>query len=51
LPRCLMRPECRAAASAPVTVRVGPSPSDERDASHTTPEAPEVQRPAARDGR
>jgi UDP-N-acetylmuramoyl-L-alanyl-D-glutamate--2,6-diaminopimelate ligase len=27
-----------------VTVRVGPSPSDERDASHTTPEAPEVQR-------
>ncbi len=27
-----------------VTVRVGPSPTDERDASHTTPEAPEVQR-------
>jgi len=27
-----------------VTVRVGPNPSDERDASHTTPEAPEVQR-------
>ena len=27
-----------------VTVRVGPSPSDERDAAHTTPEAPEVQR-------
>jgi UDP-N-acetylmuramoyl-L-alanyl-D-glutamate--2,6-diaminopimelate ligase len=27
-----------------VTVRVGPSASDERDASHTTPEAPEVQR-------
>ena len=27
-----------------VTVRVGPNPTDERDASHTTPEAPEVQR-------
>jgi UDP-N-acetylmuramoyl-L-alanyl-D-glutamate--2,6-diaminopimelate ligase len=27
-----------------VTVRVGPDPTDERDASHTTPEAPEVQR-------
>jgi UDP-N-acetylmuramoyl-L-alanyl-D-glutamate--2,6-diaminopimelate ligase len=27
-----------------VTVRVGPAPSDERDASHTTPEAPEIQR-------
>ncbi|HXT71488.1 MAG TPA: UDP-N-acetylmuramyl-tripeptide synthetase, partial [Vicinamibacterales bacterium] len=27
-----------------VTVRVGPNPSDERDASHTTPESPEVQR-------
>jgi UDP-N-acetylmuramoyl-L-alanyl-D-glutamate--2,6-diaminopimelate ligase len=27
-----------------VTVRVGPHPTDERDASHTTPEAPEVQR-------
>ena len=27
-----------------VTVRTGPAPSDERDASHTTPEAPEVQR-------
>ncbi len=27
-----------------VTVRVGPNPADERDASHTTPEAPEVQR-------
>jgi len=27
-----------------VTVRVGPRPSDERDASHTTPEASEVQR-------
>jgi UDP-N-acetylmuramoyl-L-alanyl-D-glutamate--2,6-diaminopimelate ligase len=27
-----------------VTVRVGPSPADERDASHTTPEASEVQR-------
>jgi len=27
-----------------VTVRVGPKPTDERDASHTTPEAPEVQR-------
>ncbi len=27
-----------------VTVRVGPNVSDERDASHTTPEAPEVQR-------
>ena len=27
-----------------VTVRVGPTPADERDASHTTPEAPEVQR-------
>ena len=27
-----------------VTVRVGPDPADERDASHTTPEAPEVQR-------
>jgi len=27
-----------------VTVRVGPGPTDERDASHTTPEAPEVQR-------
>lgn len=27
-----------------VTFRVGPSPSDERDASHTTPEASEVQR-------
>jgi UDP-N-acetylmuramoyl-L-alanyl-D-glutamate--2,6-diaminopimelate ligase len=27
-----------------VTVRVGPDPSDERDAAHTTPEAPEVQR-------
>jgi UDP-N-acetylmuramoyl-L-alanyl-D-glutamate--2,6-diaminopimelate ligase len=27
-----------------VTVRVGPKPEDERDASHTTPEAPEVQR-------
>ena len=27
-----------------VTVRVGPAPSDERDASHTTPEASEVQR-------
>ena len=27
-----------------VTVRVGPGPTDERDAAHTTPEAPEVQR-------
>ena len=27
-----------------VTFRVGPAPADERDASHTTPEAPEVQR-------
>jgi len=27
-----------------VTVRIGPDPADERDASHTTPEAPEVQR-------
>jgi UDP-N-acetylmuramoyl-L-alanyl-D-glutamate--2,6-diaminopimelate ligase len=27
-----------------VTVRVGPGPADERDAAHTTPEAPEVQR-------
>jgi UDP-N-acetylmuramoyl-L-alanyl-D-glutamate--2,6-diaminopimelate ligase len=27
-----------------VTVRVGPAPADERDASHTTPEASEVQR-------
>jgi len=27
-----------------VTVRVGPSPADERDASHTTPEAPDLQR-------
>ena len=27
-----------------VTVRVGPLPSDERDASHTTPESSEVQR-------
>jgi UDP-N-acetylmuramoyl-L-alanyl-D-glutamate--2,6-diaminopimelate ligase len=27
-----------------VTVRVGPNATDERDASHTTPEAPEVQR-------
>jgi UDP-N-acetylmuramyl tripeptide synthase len=27
-----------------VTVRTGPSPSDERDASHTTPEASELQR-------
>jgi UDP-N-acetylmuramoyl-L-alanyl-D-glutamate--2,6-diaminopimelate ligase len=27
-----------------VTIRVGPSPADERDASHTTPEASEVQR-------
>lgn len=27
-----------------VTVRVGPSPSDERDASHTTPEASDLQR-------
>ena len=27
-----------------VTVRIGPSAADERDASHTTPEAPEVQR-------
>ena len=27
-----------------VTVRVGPDPADEREASHTTPEAPEVQR-------
>ena len=27
-----------------VTVRTGPAPSDERDASHTTPEASEVQR-------
>jgi UDP-N-acetylmuramoyl-L-alanyl-D-glutamate--2,6-diaminopimelate ligase len=27
-----------------VTVRVGPEPADERDASHTTPEAPDVQR-------
>jgi len=27
-----------------VTFRVGPSPADERDASHTTPEAAEVQR-------
>jgi UDP-N-acetylmuramoyl-L-alanyl-D-glutamate--2,6-diaminopimelate ligase len=27
-----------------VTVRVGPKPTDERDASHTTPEASEVQR-------
>ncbi len=27
-----------------VTVRTGPVPSDEREASHTTPEAPEVQR-------
>ena len=26
-----------------VTVRTGPGPADERDASHTTPEAPEVQ--------
>jgi UDP-N-acetylmuramyl tripeptide synthase len=33
-----------------VTVRVGPSPSDERDASHTTPEAPE-RTAAARNGR
>src|SRR4029453_16872842 len=28
----------------PAPVRAGPNPSDERDASHTTPEAPEVQR-------
>jgi UDP-N-acetylmuramoyl-L-alanyl-D-glutamate--2,6-diaminopimelate ligase len=27
-----------------VTVRVGPQPADERDASHTTPEAPDLQR-------
>jgi UDP-N-acetylmuramoyl-L-alanyl-D-glutamate--2,6-diaminopimelate ligase len=27
-----------------VTVRTGPVPTDEREASHTTPEAPEVQR-------
>ena len=27
-----------------VTVRVGPNPADEHDASHTTPEAPDVQR-------
>jgi UDP-N-acetylmuramoyl-L-alanyl-D-glutamate--2,6-diaminopimelate ligase len=27
-----------------VSFRVGPDPSDERDASHTTPEAPEIQR-------
>jgi UDP-N-acetylmuramoyl-L-alanyl-D-glutamate--2,6-diaminopimelate ligase len=27
-----------------VTFRVGPAASDERDASHTTPEAPEIQR-------
>ncbi|HEX5216515.1 MAG TPA: UDP-N-acetylmuramoyl-L-alanyl-D-glutamate--2,6-diaminopimelate ligase [Vicinamibacterales bacterium] len=27
-----------------VTVRTGPSPADERDASHTTPEASELQR-------
>jgi UDP-N-acetylmuramoyl-L-alanyl-D-glutamate--2,6-diaminopimelate ligase len=27
-----------------VTVRVGPLSTDERDASHTTPEAPEIQR-------
>lgn len=27
-----------------VTFRVGPSPADERDASHTTPEASEIQR-------
>jgi UDP-N-acetylmuramoyl-L-alanyl-D-glutamate--2,6-diaminopimelate ligase len=27
-----------------VTVRTGPAPNDERDASHTTPEAPDVQR-------
>jgi UDP-N-acetylmuramoyl-L-alanyl-D-glutamate--2,6-diaminopimelate ligase len=27
-----------------VTVRVGPAATDERDAAHTTPEAPEVQR-------
>lgn len=27
-----------------VTFRVGPLPTDERDASHTTPEAPDVQR-------
>jgi UDP-N-acetylmuramoyl-L-alanyl-D-glutamate--2,6-diaminopimelate ligase len=27
-----------------VTVRVGPAAGDERDASHTTPEAPELQR-------
>jgi UDP-N-acetylmuramoyl-L-alanyl-D-glutamate--2,6-diaminopimelate ligase len=27
-----------------VTVRVGPTAADERDASHTTPEAPDVQR-------
>jgi UDP-N-acetylmuramoyl-L-alanyl-D-glutamate--2,6-diaminopimelate ligase len=27
-----------------VTVRVGPAPADERDASHTTPEASELQR-------
>ena len=27
-----------------VTVRVGPDAADERDASHTTPEAPDVQR-------
>src|SRR5207244_4572385 len=27
-----------------VTVRVGPLASDERDASHTTPEAPDLQR-------
>jgi UDP-N-acetylmuramoyl-L-alanyl-D-glutamate--2,6-diaminopimelate ligase len=27
-----------------VTTRVGPRPTDERDASHTTPEAPELQR-------
>ena len=27
-----------------VSVRVGPAPSDERDASHTTPEASEIQR-------
>ena len=27
-----------------VTVRTGPGPTDERDAAHTTPEAPEIER-------
>ncbi len=34
----------RAGRIGTVTVRVGPSASDERDASHTTPEASELQR-------